>query len=180
MSTDRQYAVLTALGTDRPGIVDRLSQVILEAGGNIEASQMGVLGGEFALMVLVSGPGRAVEALEQALARVESELGLHTLLKRTAAPGGRAPQAALAYRLRATCLDHPGIVNRVSHLLAEQGVNIERAECAARPGPWSGAPIFNLEMTLAVPDQAGVKRLREALGQLGADEGIDIELHAET
>ena len=58
------------------------------------------------------------------------------------------------------------------------GVNIESAECTARPGPWSGAPVFHLEMTLAVPDQRLVGELREALWLLGRDEGIDFELRA--
>ena len=47
--------VISALGDDRPGIVNDLSTVILEYGCNIADSRMSVLGGEFALILLVAG-----------------------------------------------------------------------------------------------------------------------------
>jgi glycine cleavage system transcriptional repressor len=178
MTKERVYLVLTALGTDRPGIVEKVSQFILGHGGNIEESQMAVLGGEFALMLLVSGGEAAAAAIEAEAEDLAEVMELRTLVKRTAAPETRPGRGALAYRLHATSLDHPGIVNHVSQLVAAHGVNIERAECAARPGPWSGTPVFHLEMTLAAPDQSTVTRLREALAHLGGDEGIDIELSA--
>lgn len=31
-----QYAILTAIGADRPGIVDEVSEFIFDRGGNIE------------------------------------------------------------------------------------------------------------------------------------------------
>ncbi|HDO34642.1 MAG TPA: glycine cleavage system protein R, partial [Chromatiales bacterium] len=47
--------VVSALGQDRPGIVNELSLAILNCGCNIEDSRMTVLGGEFAVILLVSG-----------------------------------------------------------------------------------------------------------------------------
>src|SRR3954470_919818 len=54
-SINMDYAILTALGTDRPGIVDELSQFIFDRGGNIEDSRMVNLRGQFAIMVLIGG-----------------------------------------------------------------------------------------------------------------------------
>lgn len=47
--------VVSALGQDRPGIVNELSLAILNCGCNIEDSRMTVLGGEFTVILLVSG-----------------------------------------------------------------------------------------------------------------------------
>jgi len=47
--------VISALGNDKPGIVNELSKTILDQGGNISESRMTVLGGEFAMMLLVTG-----------------------------------------------------------------------------------------------------------------------------
>ena len=47
------HAILTALGTDRPGLVDEVSQFIFQHGGNIEDSRMLNLRGQFAI-----GPGK--------------------------------------------------------------------------------------------------------------------------
>lgn len=175
MSSERIHLVLTALGSDRPGIVDGVSQCILGRGGNIESSRMAVLGGEFTLMVLVSGDEAAIAKIE---ADCSSLSDLQVIAKRTRSPEERRVSGGLAYRLSATSLDHPGIVQRVSHLLADKGVNIESAECGAQPGPWSGAPVFHLEMILAIPSQSGAKSVRQALETLSDEEGIDFELRA--
>ena len=65
----KQLLVISALGEDRPGIVDELSELILDAGCNIEDSRATVLGGEFAVMLLVSGRWNAVAKLETGLPR---------------------------------------------------------------------------------------------------------------
>ena len=50
-----QLIVLSVLGSDRSGVVDSISKVILDCGGNIEESRMTALGKEFAMLMLVSG-----------------------------------------------------------------------------------------------------------------------------
>ena len=86
MSGEHTHLVLSALGTDRPGIVDAVSQFILDRGGNIEASRMAVLGGEFTLMVLVSAPESAAAAIEGEIGALAEGLDLRTLVKRTSPP----------------------------------------------------------------------------------------------
>ena len=46
--------VISALGSDRPGIVHALSRQVLAYEGNILDSRMTVLGGEFAVLMLVA------------------------------------------------------------------------------------------------------------------------------
>ena len=59
----KAYAVFSAIGADRVGIVDDLSGLVSEGGGNIEESKMAVLGGEFAVMMLVSIEAEALDSL---------------------------------------------------------------------------------------------------------------------
>jgi glycine cleavage system transcriptional repressor len=54
--------VITALGEDRPGIVDELSNVLGKQQLNIEDSRMSALGGEFAILMLVSGASNSIDA----------------------------------------------------------------------------------------------------------------------
>src|SRR5688572_18728250 len=49
------HVILTAIGTDRPGLVDEVSRYIFDRGGNIEDSRMVNFRGQFAMMVLVGG-----------------------------------------------------------------------------------------------------------------------------
>ena len=70
--SSRQYQVLTAVGRDRPGLVEKISSLLLGAGANLEDSRMAILGGEFALILLFSGTDQAVaeSCFTRAIAKV--------------------------------------------------------------------------------------------------------------
>ncbi|HHH30681.1 MAG TPA: glycine cleavage system protein R, partial [Polyangiaceae bacterium] len=71
MST-KQLEVITAVGSDRPGLVSALSRLIHEANANLEDSRMAVLGGEFAIVVLYSGDEAAVAKVKETAKAAES------------------------------------------------------------------------------------------------------------
>ena len=56
----RETVLVSASGRDQPGIVDSVSGVIFDAGANLEDSRMAILGGEFALFVLVTIPASSI------------------------------------------------------------------------------------------------------------------------
>src|SRR5687768_5702065 len=150
------HAILTAIGTDRPGIVDEVSQFIFDRGGNIEDSRMVNLRGQFAMMVLVGGTREVVAKIGAELADFERQSGMSAAL-RPAAPDDARGDArrtvtgdALPYRLVGTGIDQPGLVHRISHVLREMNVNIENLETRLTPAPYTGAPMFELEAILAV------------------------------
>jgi glycine cleavage system transcriptional repressor len=176
-----QHAILTALGTDRPGLVDEVSQFIFERGGNIEDSRMVNLRGQFAMMVLLGGE-------EPALAKLRNELGdfartarLHAqLAPAAAAEPGRAvaTEPAMPYRLTATAMDQAGLVHRISHLLRTLNVNIESLETHLTAAPITGAPTFEMELLMSVPRQTPISKLREQVGKLCDELNIDWQLAA--
>ena len=47
--------VLSALGEDKPGIIDELSRCVMSSGCNITDSRMTVLCGDFAILLLIDG-----------------------------------------------------------------------------------------------------------------------------
>ena len=71
-----KYVVITAVGDDRTGIVNELSNEILNDGGNIEDSRMAVLGGAFSLIMLVTGEQTAIDKLLTQIPNMEKKLGL--------------------------------------------------------------------------------------------------------
>ena len=68
------YLVISALGDDRPGLIDGLSGRILESGCNVEDSRMTVLGGQFAVLMLVSGNWNDIGKLEAQLPALQEDL----------------------------------------------------------------------------------------------------------
>ena len=76
-----QLIVLSLLGSDRPGIVDEMTKVILECGGNIDESRMTALGKEFAMLLLVSGNWHTLNKLEASLDKLAADNDLTITLK---------------------------------------------------------------------------------------------------
>ena len=56
--------VLTLTGRDRIGFVDEMTGLVLQHGGNVETSRMAHLGGEFAILMLVSMPAEQFSSLD--------------------------------------------------------------------------------------------------------------------
>jgi glycine cleavage system transcriptional repressor len=89
-----------------------------------------------------------------------------------------AAQSFLPYKLTASCMDHPGIVYKISNVLSSLGVNIESMETKTYSAPISGTPIFQLEADLAVPARTNIAQLRERFAEIQREENIDIDLAA--
>lgn len=169
-----RQTVLTAIGADRPGIVDRVSSLIHDAGGNIEDSRMAILGGDFALILLFTGGAPAVARVRRGMVRAARALRLTYSLKSTR-PRGKAG-GHLVCRLRVTGLDHPGIVHRVGSVLAGGGVNVASLDTHVSEAPESGAPVFVLTAELQVPLGLPVAELRAGLQRACDAEALDFSL----
>lgn len=166
---------VTAIGQDRPGIVARLSQALLEAGGNIENSRMANLGGHFAVMLIVTvSAEQDAEAVRSQLQVAREDLGLEALsaepVDELAGDAGQTP----GHVLTVYGADHPGIVHAVSSVLAQHGVNIcdlqTRVTSAAEP-----IYVMSMELALGEADPAAVS---EALERVGAEAAVDVSLRA--
>ncbi len=172
--SDRSYLVLTAVGKDRPGLVNEVAATIHGAGANLEDSRMAILGGEFAVLLLVSGPKTAIEEVRKRSAGLEKKLGLSCVLKDTEAPKGTRDY--VAYKIRVSGVDHPGIVQRVSATLATRDINLASLESRLQYAPQSGTPMFVLDAELQVPSATALSDLRRHLNEICDDENLDFVL----
>ncbi len=175
MATERRYAVLTAVGADRPGLVQEISQSIHDASGNLEDSRMAVLGGEFALIVLLSGPPEAMMRLRDGFSALEGRTGLRVSMHDTRAAEPSA--GVLPYRLRVTGVDRPGIVLAVSRVLASRGINVASLESRLTNAPESGTPLFVLTTDIQVPPEVA-SSLEQNLSEVCEAEHLDFSLEA--
>jgi len=173
---DKDQLILTAIGPDQVGLVQRISSFVARAGCNIEDSKMAVFCGEFAVILLISGNSESFAHVTRDAAKIEKETGLTIAVK---TPPARKPASAFRpYRLTASAMDHPGIVYKISGVLSELGVNIESMETQTYPAPESGAPLFRLDAEIAVPARVNIAELRDLFANIQESENIDIELHA--
>jgi glycine cleavage system transcriptional repressor len=171
------HAILTALGSDRPGLVDEVSQFIFERGGNIEDSRMVNLRGQFAMMVLFGGADAALERIRGDVGTFGQSAKLHVEV--AAVDANRpAAQPAMPYRLVATAMDQAGLVHRIAHALRTLNVNIESMETRLSAAPITGAPTFEMELLMSVPRTTPISKLREQVGKLCDDLNIDWQVAA--
>lgn len=153
------FLVLSAIGEDRPGIVNELAAVIAETGCNIEDSRMTVLGGDFAVIVLVGGRWNELAKLEAALSGVERRLGLAINVRRTTPR--RSEGNLLPYSVEVVALDQPGIVQKLANFFSSREINIRDLSTASYPALHTGTPMFSVQMTVDVPAAMHIARLRE-------------------
>lgn len=173
---DKDHLILTAIGPDRVGLVEKISEFISRHGCNIEDSKMAVFCGEFAVIVLISGEGGGLVKIARDYREIETETGLSIAIK---TPSTRkAAEFFLPYRLTASCMDHPGIVYQISGVLSALGINIESMETKTYSAPVSGTPLFQLEANLSVPARTNINQLRERFAEIQREQNIDIEITA--
>ncbi|MCX7625662.1 MAG: hypothetical protein N2Z21_05560 [Candidatus Sumerlaeaceae bacterium] len=172
---EKRCVLVTSFGSDRPGIVDDLAAWFLEHGGNIEESRMARLGSDFAALVLVSGPADLFAQLSSTRESFEKRANLSVVLK-PAAPLAPTADPVLRYRLEAMALDHPGIVQRIAHVLRSYGVSIAEAVTHLEQAPFTSAPVFRVAMEIDVPASAPTARLRSDLQKAAEADGVDVVL----
>ena len=152
MATQKTYLVISALGEDRPGLVSQLSKVLLDHGCNIEDSRMTVLGGEFAVILLVEGKWNTLAKVENSLPELGRQLGMTIISKRTGprAVGGNL----LPYAVDVISMDHPGIVNNLAGFFSDRGINIEDMATSSYAAAHTGTPMFTVHMTVGIPSSS--------------------------
>ena len=114
------WHMLTLVGRDRPGIVAQVTRAIYEAGGNLGEASMVRLGGNFSIMMMVSGV--SAPQLQAYLHPVVQSLDLRLHIDPIA--GSLHQHQEPNVRVCLSGADRAGIVAELTGALAEQGLNI--------------------------------------------------------
>ena len=184
--------VMTVIGADRPGLVQLVATRVAEHGGNWLESRMCRLGGQFAGILRVEVPQERRDGLLNALHTLEAD-GLRVIIHseggaairgqaHLAGPGqtaptgsGQATAGALA-TLELVGQDQPGILRRVSGVLAAHGVNVEELSSERVNAPMDGGVLFQARATLFIPASVKLTTVRTDLETIAADLMVDLKL----
>ncbi|MGV6825559.1 MAG: glycine cleavage system protein R [bacterium] len=159
MPTKNSYLVISSLGKDHPGIVDSLSRAISDLDCNIADSRMTVLGGDFAVLLMVEGPWNQLAKLEDQLPELQRKLNLTIISDRTEA---RKPtEEVLPYLVEVVSLDHPGIVHQLASFFSQRNINIEDLNTTSYAAPHTGTPMFAVTISVGIPARMQIADLRE-------------------
>jgi len=169
-----QHLILTAIGDDRPGLVEELATTIAAHGGNWLEASMAQLSGKFAGIVEVAVPADKVKALKAALAKlkglkVSAENALVAAAEKSALAGRRLSLNLVGH-------DRIGIVKEVTQVLARHAVNVEELATRTSSAPMSAEILFHCEAELTAAPEFNARALKFELERLSDDLMVDISL----
>ncbi|HYX44747.1 MAG TPA: ACT domain-containing protein [Acidimicrobiales bacterium] len=173
------HVAVTAVGSDRPGIVAAVTGVFVEHGCNIEDSSMTILRGQFAMMLVVDAPPDVGAAdLEAALAGPAADLDLVVAVRPLPAVddgGGGGGLGDDRWTVSVYGADRPGIVHGVASLLADQGVNI--VDLSTRMIGSPEQPVYAMVLEVELPAGVDPNALGDRLAEVAAGLGVEASLH---
>ncbi|MGD8440803.1 MAG: ACT domain-containing protein [Holophagae bacterium] len=175
----RKQLVLTAVGRDRTGVVEEFTKLILHYDGNIEASRMVRLGGDFAMLMFVSAPEDRVIELRRAVDELHYTK-FDVLTRMSEASDDVDDEHDSRCTITVLGADHMGIINQVARYLTEQGIHLESMHTEVSAAPMSGTPLFTMSAEVVVPARLALDDLREAMEFIGDEMGVDTKVFEKT
>jgi glycine cleavage system transcriptional repressor len=174
------HFAVTIISKDRPGIVADTTEVLFRLGCNIEDSSCTMLGGDFAMILIVS---HARPFLKTAL--TDEYKSLHERTGLTAYVRHLTENEVCPVReVGELCLisvygsDQPGIVYRVTRALADRRVNI--TDLNTRLIGTREEPVYVLMLEAVLPDGLTVEDAGRLLENLKKELRVEIAVRAIT
>ncbi|NJM41861.1 MAG: transcriptional regulator [Anaerolineae bacterium] len=174
MHTQHTNLVFTLTGTDRVGIVEEVTGLFFDLGGNVETSRMVRLGGAFAMLMLVALPSGQFGELEERLQRLTAQ-GFKVTTQQTEAAHAKTA-TGVAHHIHVQGADHEGIIHEIAEYLSGHGINIETMDTETKPAPTTGAPLFSMKALVLVPSALTHKDWEEELDEVGQRLNVDIDV----
>ena len=166
------YLVLTAIGEDKPGLVESLAQVIADNSGNWLESSMSQLAGKFAGILRVSVSDKDADQLITALDSISDRLKL--VIERVDSEEPTESQHSVELNLVGN--DRVGIIREISHVLARLSINVEQLSTECSPAPMSNDVLFKAKASLKIPADLDLDVLQKEIERLADDLIVEIQL----
>jgi glycine cleavage system transcriptional repressor len=168
------HYALSVVGKDRPGIVAAITEGLYNLGCNIADSSCTMLGGEFAMILIVSlkkpfSKSRLIEELKPVCDRIGMTLGVRTLHSDEVAR--QEPDGEICM-ISVYGADQPGIVYRVTRELAARSINI--TDLNTKLIGTEEEPVYVLMLEVALPDGETPDGVEQMLASLKKELNVEI------
>ena len=167
------YAV-SVVGKDRPGIVAAITEGLFNLGCNIADSSCTMLGGEFAMILIVSlkkpfSKSRLIDELKPVCDRAGMTLGVRTLHQDEVV---RQEPSGEICMISVYGADQPGIVYRVTKELAARSINI--TDLNTKLIGTAEEPVYVLMLEVALPEGETAESVEQTLAVLKIELNVEI------
>jgi glycine cleavage system transcriptional repressor len=159
------WNMLTLVGEDRPGIVAGITDALFRRQWNLGEASMIRLGGNFTIMMMVSGDGDLYAELKQPAADMKLRIHVDPIV------GKLHQHVAPNIQVRVAGADRAGIVAQVTGALMEVGFNILELESDVAGLQDKPVYIMNIQGFSEEP----VESLQQAVATL-VEQGMDVDV----
>ncbi|OBT16918.1 glycine cleavage system transcriptional repressor [Vibrio sp. UCD-FRSSP16_10] len=156
-----QHLVITAIGTDRPGIGNKIIHLVSELGCNIVDSRIALFGNDFTLIMLISGTLSQITRVEHSLPQLGQQHDLITMVKRTSTHSDLMQQFTLEANIQAT--DKIGLTEQVTHFFADKDIGISSlsARTLTKESTEFGEDQFQITLSASLSEEYNLMQLQE-------------------
>lgn len=173
------HFALTIIGRDRPGIVAQVTEIVYRLGCNIADSSCSILGGQFAMILILSQPEfTGKESFGDAFAPLEAT-NLSVFI-RTLKPGGeiRPHLEGEICMISVYGADQPGIVYKVAKELGDRQINI--TDLNTKLVGSEERPVYVMMLEAVLPTTMCIEALMESMEELAKQLQVDISVRSIT
>jgi glycine cleavage system transcriptional repressor len=169
------HFAVTVIGKDRPGIVADATEILYRLGCNVEDSSCTMLGGDFAMILIVSHERPFVKSRLADEFRAFHDMGLSAYIRPLHGDEVcyHAPQGELCL-VSVYGSDKPGIVYRVTKALADMGVNI--TDLNTRLIGSKDEPVYVMMLEAALPEGVTIEEAEGLLEKLRMELNVEISV----
>lgn len=174
--------IITAVGSDRPGMAHAVADKLSRASCNIEDTTMTRLCGEFAMILIVSPPPQlSCSDLSAQLTPLEKSHGLYINCREITddaelneSLAKHTEDIAPRYVLSVYGPENQGLVARITGVLAEHNVNITDVQTRVA----SAGAVYVMIFEIEVPPDLTPAVLQAALETAGQEINVQVSLRA--
>lgn len=170
------FAAISVLGKDKPGIVAAVTKILYETGCNIEDSSMTMLSNEFAMILLVAMPAKLSPKKLAVKFSTLKKLGLSVSLRPLkTSEQAKACLNGLPHMISVYGADKPGIVYKVSKYLASKKINITDVQTSISSIGGKNTYIMFLEFD--IPEKAALEEINIELMKVADTLGVSVSIN---
>lgn len=173
------HYALTVIGRDRPGIIAQVTEILFRTGCNIADSSCTLLGGQYAMIMIVSHPTIASKEEMAAnfapLEQVKLSAFVRKIDEETFRCVGIGGEICMISVYGA---DRPGIVYRVTQELASRNINI--SDLNSKLVGSEARPVYVMMLEVVLPEEVSEEEIKEVMRALAGEMKVDINVRSIT
>ncbi len=168
-----QHLVITAVGTDRPGICNQVAKLVTQAGCNIVDSRIALFGKEFTLIMLLSGNANSINRVETTLPLLGQEQDLITIMKRTSPHDHQSNDYIVEVYVESD--DRLGLTEQFTQFFADRNIGMASlsAQTISKDKLQRSKDQFHIAITAHVDSEYNLMQLQEEFEALCS--GLDVQ-----